>query len=220
MSENIVSTAESTRSVNMAKRRALILSHARNVIANEGFDALRLRDLAERAGITVPTIYNLIGGKKDILTLIIEEPLKRLEIVHNQIREEDIEKVFEAQIDARLELFSSNEQYYKAAYIAGDRIGLFEQSSASGLYKRSLQLTDSACRKAKDAGLLYGKVAPEKLSQQIYSCYRLARQDWVNGYIDLKTLRRQALTGVFLTLAADAKPSFRTKLIQYIEAMP
>jgi len=218
MSENMLKSTETTRSTNMAKRRALILSHARNVIANEGFDALKLRDLAARAGITVPTIYNLIGGKSDILALIIEDLITRLEVVHESARYGNVENVFEAQIDTRLELFAKDESYYRAAYIAGDRIGLFEQSSPSGLYARSLRLTTSSCKKATEAGLLCGHISSEQLGRQIYGCYRLARQDWVNGYHDLKALRKQALTGVFLSLAADAKPAFHKRLMGRLAA--
>jgi AcrR family transcriptional regulator len=219
MPEIILKGEETTRATNMARRRALILSHARDVIANEGFEALKLRDLATRANITVPTIYNLIGGKSDILTLIIEDLVTRLEAVHKNANQSNVEDVFEAQIDTRLELFAKDESYYRAAYIAGDRIGLFEQNSPSGLYKRSLHLTISSCREAIDADLLFGRVASEQLGRQVYSCYRHARQDWVFGYYDLEGLRKQALTGIFLSLAADAKPAFHKRLMQRLEIL-
>jgi AcrR family transcriptional regulator len=219
MLEQPVPLVETTRSVNMAKRRSLILSHARSIIASEGFDALKLRDLAHRAGVTVPTIYNLIGGKTDILALIIEDLVTRLKVVHERLGAGEVETVFEAQIDTRIELFATDEDYYKAAYIAGDRSGLFEQRSPSGIYARSLQLTTSACREAQKAGLLLGQVTAEQMGRQIYGCYRQARQDWVNGYFGLDTLRKQALTGVFLSLSADAEPEFHKRLLAKIKAL-
>ena len=71
MTIEMLSSRETTRSKNMAKRREAILREARSLIANEGFEALKIRDLAARAGLTVPTIYNLIGGKNEILAVII-----------------------------------------------------------------------------------------------------------------------------------------------------
>lgn len=219
MSDQSLSIVESTRSANMSKRRALILSHARNLIAGEGFDALKLRDLANRAGVTVPTIYNLIGGKPEILTLIIEDLVERLEAVQHDVETHSLEAAFQAQIDKLAELFSSDEDYYRAAFIAGDRSGLFEQQSSSGIFSRSVRLPIDACREAKEAGLLHGRVSAEQLGRQIYGCYRLARQDWVNRYFDLGTFRKHALTGVFLCLAADATPAFRKRLIERIASL-
>ena len=55
----------------MEKRRVRILAEARKMLAKGGFDALKLRDLAEASDITVPTIYNLIGNKTDILKTLV-----------------------------------------------------------------------------------------------------------------------------------------------------
>ena len=210
---------ESTRSQNMAKRRSNILYHARNVIAHEGFEALKVRDLADRAGLTVPTIYNLIGSKSDLLKCIIEELVEQLLEAQARIVIDDAEHIFEAQIDELVKLFATDEDYYRAAFIAGDRSGLFEQESTSGIFARSVQYPVNACKLAKDKRLLRGNLCPEQLGRQIYGCYRLARQDWTNGYFNLPTFRKQALTGVFLSLAADASPAFRERLVLRIQSL-
>jgi len=202
----------STRSRNMEKRRSQILTHARAIIAEDGFDALKLRDIADRAEVTVPTIYNLIGGKDEVLTLIIEDLVERLQAVQTRPQTGDVEAAFEGQIDKLANLLSSDEKYYRAAFIAGDRSGLFEQSSPSGIFARSLRLPIEACQDAQEAGLLQGKITAEQMGRQIYGCYRLARQDWMNGYFDLEGFRRQSLEGIFICLAADAKPAFKRRL--------
>ena len=56
-----------TRTINMQRRRDRILAEARRVLAEEGYDALSTRKLAQAAGVTAPTIYNLIGNKAEIL---------------------------------------------------------------------------------------------------------------------------------------------------------
>lgn len=202
----------STRSRNMEKRRAQILMHARTIIAEEGFDALKIRDIAGRAKLTVPTIYNLIGGKDEVLALIIDDLVGRLQAVQTQPHSRDVETAFEAQIDRLADLLRTDEKYYRAAFIAGDRSGLFEQSSSSGIFARSLKLLIEACQDAQQTGLLQGSIGAEQMGRQIYGCYRLARQDWMNGYFDLDGFRRQALTGIFICLAADAKPPFKKRL--------
>ena len=54
-------------------------------------------------------------------------------------------------------------------------------------------------------------------AEQLFGCQRLARQDWVNGYISLEQYRRQVLAGMFMTYAADATPAFHRRLCEEIE---
>ncbi len=203
----------SKRAENMARRRSVILAEARSMIAQDGFESLKLRDLAQRAKVTVPTIYNLIGGKDEILGEIIEDLVARLLVVQQADSTVSVEARFEARINRVASLLASDENYYRAAFIAGDRGGLFEQSSPSGIYARSLAEQVDTCTAAISAGLLRGEVSAQQMGAQIYGCYRLARQDWMNGYFGLQGFKREALTGVFLSLAADATPAFKKRLL-------
>ncbi|HBM88451.1 MAG TPA: TetR/AcrR family transcriptional regulator [Rhodobiaceae bacterium] len=216
MTVEMLSSRETTRSKNMAKRREAILREARSLIANEGFEALKIRDLAARAGLTVPTIYNLIGGKNEILGVIINDLVAELRIIQDQASREGVEESFAAQIDDLKDHFATDEAFFRAAFIAGDRSGLFEQSSDKGIFAHFVQQPIEACARAVKEGLLRGQIPPEVLGPQIYGCYRLARQDWANGYFDLTEFRNQALTGVFLCLASDAEPAFRERLLAQV----
>jgi AcrR family transcriptional regulator len=208
-----------TREDKKSQRAERILDHARAMIAEEGFDALKIRELAARAELTVPTIYNLIGGKNEILARIIEALVERLHEVQNQSDFDDIEAGFEQQITRLADLFAQDEDFYRAAFVAGDRSGLFEQRSDHGIFARSLRQPTEACRSAQAAGLLQGTISAEQLGRQVYDSYRLARQDWANGYFDLDGFRAQALTGVFVSLAADAALAFRERLLRRIKKL-
>ena len=130
-----------------------------------------------------------------------------------------IEAGFEQQITRLADLFVQDEDFYRAAFVAGDRSGLFEQRSNHGIFARSLQQPVEACKAAQAEGLLNGAISAEQLGRQVYNSYRLARQDWANGYFDLDGFRSQALTGVFMILAADAAPPFRERLLRRIEEL-
>ncbi|OAN97757.1 hypothetical protein A8B75_19910 [Sphingomonadales bacterium EhC05] len=209
----------SARITNKKKRKERILASARQTIARKGFDALKLRDLAISADVTVPTIYNLIGGKSDILNLIISDLLAKIEDAQGNIEKTEIETAFENQIDRLAALFATDEDYYRAAFIAGDRSGLFEHDSETGVFARFVAQPIAICRDAKTKGLLLGEISSEQLGEQVYGSYRLARQDWSNGYLDLSQFRQQSMTGVYLCLAADAAPDFRKRLFKEISAL-
>ena len=55
--------------------------------------------------------------------------------------------------------------------------------------------------------------------EQLFGCQRLARQDWVNGYIDMDRYRVQVLIGMYITFAADAMPAFRKRLLAGIDQL-
>jgi AcrR family transcriptional regulator len=55
------------------ERRAAILATAREMIADVGYEAVKVRDLAERCRVSVPTLYNQFGGKDGLLGAAIED---------------------------------------------------------------------------------------------------------------------------------------------------
>ena len=57
----------------MKARRQQILEAARRLIETRGYDALTMRNLAIESGVTVPTIYNLIGNKEQVLLEAVED---------------------------------------------------------------------------------------------------------------------------------------------------
>jgi hypothetical protein len=47
----------------------------------------------------------------------------------------------------------------------------------------------------------------------------LARLDWMHGYIDLESYRIQVMTGMLITLCADATPDFKEELFTKINTL-
>ena len=47
----------------------------------------------------------------------------------------------------------------------------------------------------------------------------MARLDWMHGYIDLETYRLQVLSGMLITLCADATPDFKEELFAKISSL-
>ncbi|MFY9328965.1 MAG: TetR/AcrR family transcriptional regulator [Georgfuchsia sp.] len=60
----------------MRNRKANILAMTRRLIAEQSFDHVVLQRLAERSNVTIPTIYNLIGSRSEVLQLATNEALQ------------------------------------------------------------------------------------------------------------------------------------------------
>jgi AcrR family transcriptional regulator len=61
------------------RRRRRIVDAAVELAASGGFDAVRLRDVAERSDVALGTLYKYFRGKEEILLFAFNEGLTRLE---------------------------------------------------------------------------------------------------------------------------------------------
>jgi AcrR family transcriptional regulator len=60
-------SAVSKRWVNHQERRSNILAAARRLMVDSGFDGVSFRDIADACEISVPTIYNIVGDRAEVL---------------------------------------------------------------------------------------------------------------------------------------------------------
>jgi AcrR family transcriptional regulator len=60
------------------ERRAQLMAVGRSVFAVHGFEAVSLEDLAQRAGVTKPIIYEHFGGKEGLHAAIVEREMDDL----------------------------------------------------------------------------------------------------------------------------------------------
>ena len=54
------------------ERKRRILDVARKLIAEKGYDGVTMRELADLSLVSVPTLYNLFGGKNELLFAAVE----------------------------------------------------------------------------------------------------------------------------------------------------
>ena len=57
----------------MATRRQQILEAARRLIESQGYEGLTMRNLAVESGVSVPTLYNLVGNKEQVFFAAVED---------------------------------------------------------------------------------------------------------------------------------------------------
>lgn len=204
-----------TRSLNMEKRRERILMEARQMLAVGGFDALNLRDLADVSEITVPTIYNLIGNKAEVLKALVMGAFADYEASMETRLPCPAEERPALMMSTLVELIGYNEDAYRATALATER--LETESDATGDYgfKRGpLRIyARSLCDDALGEGLLRGEIDTGILVEQMISNHQIAFRDWAHRVIDLEGLRRQSLRGFYIALAADAVDDYRERLV-------
>ncbi|AQA17155.1 TetR family transcriptional regulator [Halioglobus japonicus] len=212
MENSQTAPGHATRQANKALRRERILANARELIAGKGFDAFTINELASISGVSIPTVHNLFGKKNDIVLELFRELVNRIDEALAQPDLVDPIESLEAFIDKLLALYREDETFYRAAFLGGERLGLFEHEMTDGIFNKSLRVAERLCERARDRGHLLGSIDSHWLAQQVFGAQRLARQDWVNGYINLVQYRRQALVGMLLAFAADASPQLHGQI--------
>ena len=209
----------STRQANKELRREKILNVARDLIASQGFDAFTISELASRSGVSIPTVHNLFGKKQDIVQELFAELVARIDVVLAQPDIVDPMTSTEVFVDSLLSLYGDDETFYRAAFLAGERLGLFEHEMSSGIFRKSLQIAERLCIQARENGFLEGRLDSRWMAEQLFGAQRLARQDWVSGYITLARFRQQALVGMLMTYAADATPDFHRRICAKLDEL-
>ncbi|MEM8694482.1 MAG: TetR/AcrR family transcriptional regulator [Pseudomonadota bacterium] len=210
-----------TRSVNMQRRRDAILGEAQRVIGEQGFEALNLRSLASAASVTVPTIYNLIGNKDALLMALFERAVSRIEQQLGEFESAAPLEQAEAVVIQSTDIFATDENFYRAAMIAGEQVGYRPDMLAAtrSIDDRSTLMAVNACRAGLREGLLRGRIACDLLGGQMYGLYRACLYDWVHQLISIADFRRNALRGFYVCLAADATEDFHAELVRRIDAL-
>ena len=219
MSSPTLARGNITRQANKKLRRQRILDIAKHLIASQGFEAFTLSHLAKEAGVSTPTIHNLFGKKDNIFQELVSQMVNTISLALSNPDVSDPIEGAEVFTDNLLRLYKQDEAFYRSAFMAADRTGLFDHKLPDGIFHQSLQIAERLCTEAKENGFLKGNIATGTLAEQLFACQRLARQDWGNGYIDLQRYRKQVLIGMYITYAADASPDFYKMLCNKINQL-
>jgi len=219
VSTQTLARGSTTRTANKLRRKERILACAGQIIATRGYDALTLSQLAREAGVTIPTIHNLLGKKSEIFRNLVDEVISRIGEVLARQSEADPILAVQVFTEELISLYAKDEVLYKAAFLAGERDKLFEQQSPQGIFMRSFKLAFQVCEDAKVNGYLNGDIDTYILAEQLFGSQRLARHDWINSYIDLQTYKNRILIGMFTVFAADANPEFKVRLTKKIKSL-
>jgi len=219
MTGKVTAPGHATRQANKVRRRQDILNIARDLIASKGFEAFTISELATRSKVSIPTVHNLFGKKQDIILELCDELVTRIDQVLAQPDLIDPIDSAEAFVDKLLALYREDQAFYRAAFMAAERSGLLEHEMSNGIFNKSLKIAERLCIGARDNGFLEGRLDSRWMAEQIFGCQRLARQDWVSGYINLERYRQQVLIGMLMAYCSDATPKFHQRVREKLDEL-
>lgn len=215
--QKLLQIVPTRREVGLEERRQRICRAARNLISSGGIGAFSMRKLADEAQLSVNTLYNLVGGRDEILLAVLQDCMDELD--RTLERESPIEDPIE-RCHAIVELACRTtiaEPHLSRALI---RVRLGDVSrefpEATLLPEQGAAMQSRAIEEAIAQGLLRDSLDPGILGAAIYRGWEAAAELWALGRVDAAGFRVRALYALYLALLAVAtnelRPHFESKL--------
>ena len=215
----VIARGSATRKANMEERRARILDAARELISEDGFAGFNLRQLASVAEVTVPTIYNLIGNKDELVASLFDASLSPFENMQYIADDGDLIASFESFFERVVEMLAAKPNYYRAEFRYKEHIKAMGDPIAREIEARIESIAIEASRQARQAGVLLGNIDSALLGRQLDRCFRVAYQDWATGAISLSAFKHQAIVSTCICYAADATPEMRERIVTRLQQL-
>ena len=212
----------SRREQSIADRKARILDAARTIIARDGYDALTTRGLAEAAGVTPPTLYNLVGDKTAIISAMASTTVEALWDRLEFDRRATPMAMADAVLDEAFAQIMDAPAFSRGTFLALERLGIafaydpIREDVGAYTARRSVEMAEYTCHAATKTGQLRGNLDPHELAVQMFGAYRSALDDWLHEAIGPDEMLRRQRIGFYSVLCADASDEFRAELIERI----
>ena len=188
-----------------------VVTAAGALIAEGGVEALTMRKLAERAGVSVATLYNQFGDRDGVLVAFVSSGLDRLEVeLDAQPSAGPIETTRQL-MNALDEEFAAEPSVWRPIFAA--------LKSGAGVHgmgpvgDRVVAYIEADIAKAASDGLFVVDCDAEALARHIFYTRMNRLEKWACGVIDWEQYRTSSVLGLELILAAVLVEPLRTEAL-------
>lgn len=201
-------------------RRTSIVNAARRLIHETGETGFQMRALADAAGLSLVTPYNLFGSKQAIMIALLESDVREYEQSVMRLRGDELDRFFNA-VTLTRRLYSREPNFHRIVMAAAYQDGGREFRSTFRAPRRAFWQRMVA--NAVHAGQLQATVPIEPFASTLAYTFLSAIMEWVAGEISLEEMEARAHYGfalLLLPMAAPATvPRVQRKLAQYTAAV-
>jgi AcrR family transcriptional regulator len=191
------------------KRRKQIVRAARALMQQTGDAGFSMRALAEQAGVSIATPYNLFGSKQTIMFAVLDADLEYYQKRLAKVRDDELDVFFKA-VSLATSLYSTEPSFYRAVLFAVYNDGGREFRSMFGGPRHAMW--KGFVQDAVTAGYLSDEVEPDAFAINLGRTFFSAILEWVSGELSLPELEAWVQYGFALSLSAMATPKGRERL--------
>lgn len=185
------------------RRRDKITAAARSLIQS-GESGFRMRALAEEAGVSIATPYNLFGSKRAILTAVMDADLSRFKATLARQNADSL-SMFTQTVCITRELVELDPQFYRNVMLTASAQA--PESDRTRLLHWQ-QLIDNAVAD----GFLLTFTDSFELATHLRQLFATSLQRWATDEITLREAEAQVNYAITLSLAGLATPISKQRL--------
>ncbi len=201
----------------MAERRGRILAAARRLIAERGFEGLTMRELARASRVSVPTVYNLFGGKHAVLLAELEETFAAVAGSLEGVGGRGVvERAFAICNTGNRELLAV--PAYSRELVHVFLVAEETRPMRRAINERYVALMAGVLADGQDAGELVPWVNPIVLARPMFAHYVHAMIEWAGGELADDEFRAATELGMSLMVLGVASGRARRALTAHAAA--
>lgn len=208
--------ARTYNSPRMAARHASILAAARAGLTEKGFNGVTMQELADRAGVTKKTLYNVFGNKDDLLFAAVAEVVD--DYRESGSHSEPGIMAIVASRDAALDQVAGAPDYANAMTATLMQVD-DDHPLVRMLLRDSVAFNEEQLRLEEARGGLRDDCNPTAVAEQItgqaWGCIVL----FYKGVLSLEQFQKQSRLGLLLVLREVARGEARDRMSDQIERL-
>ena len=187
-----------------AERTERILATARKLIAEKGYEGIKMRELARESRVSVPTIYNLCGDKDQVLARAVEGQFSMLlRALGDSQKSQGVDRVINIVEGCAREMvrISNYSHAVLSVFVESGQTSGVSELIASGLTDG----IEDALREMRQKRQLAQWVDERALAEQIAGHVILCAIQWQANYLSDKALPAAMVYGTAVTLLGVAR---------------
>lgn len=203
------------RAISSAKsqRMANIVTAARNLMRDTGDAGFSMRALADAAGVSIATPYNLFGSKQAIMYALLDDDLASFSQSLNQIKTDEIDSFFKS-VSLTTDLYATEPAYHRAVLLAIYSDGGKDYRSI--FFEPRYVFLRNLVKGAINAGYLIEELDADAFALNISHTFFACNIEWAHKQLSLPELAQRVNYGMALALSAVATEKCRIDLQQRV----
>ena len=208
-----MSTSVTRWEAGKASRRKSIIDATKDLLRDG--ETVSSASIARRAGVSVATVYNLVGKREALIACILDEKLTELGRRIDDLGDIDPILRAEAVVTISIEMFAEDPLVYRQ--VVHELSGSLAKVIANHLTFQAVNLQIDAMTEAQANGQVENWVDPGAAGQNILTSYSGAMTSW-SASGDSGVFMHQALYGFWTAIAAYGVPVERKRAIQKLNS--
>lgn len=203
---------------NKAERRSRIVAAARRLIAQQGYEGLNMRALADAAHVSVPTLYNLFGSKHAILAAEMQDAFHSIAAAFDLKKRGDAVERAATLLGAGIKNLVAVPGYYR------ELVHVMLTSREPDELRRSIEdqyvaLMAGNLRAGQADGELADWFDADVLARQMFFTFMMVVLGWARGEIDDDGLAQVATYGQCMLLLGVARGPTAARLVERVRRL-